>query len=71
VRGGYRTLLRFPLLIRATYERQAHFPVHDFALAELDFSDAVRLLGIAAVVHVLNQKDPGARHSQISSDRMA
>ena len=50
-------------------ERQAHPLVHDLALAQLDFADAVRLLGIAAVAHILDQKGSGARHSQQSLTR--
>ena len=45
-------------------ERQAEPLVHNLAFAQLDFTDAVWLLGIAAVAHILDQKGSGARHSQ-------
>ena len=50
-------------------ERQAQPLVYDLALAELDFADAVRFLGIAAVAHIFNQEGSGARHSQQSLTR--
>ena len=50
-------------------ERQAHALVNDPSLAQLDFANAVRFLGIAAVAHVLDQKGPGARHSKQSLTR--
>src|SRR5208337_5003308 len=58
--GGFRTDVP-----PALWSKHAHFSqggvqtlAHDFATPEADFVDPVRLPGIAAVTHVVDQEDP-------------